>query len=203
MTQTYLQVNLKLQLSPNNLSSVPSKSSASSQQSLPQRSSNSSVQRSIDEIHSLPKPNAQTRQNRTKKGLTSTAQCTTETPFLNKLKERKLRREQKNKPKKPKQKPYRDKRKVVEKSTPDRRVAKTATRRTLLHQNDTQISTSSASTIDEQGDECLCVICGVPYGNDDDIWIECEVCLTWYHTICVNIDKLHIPNEFTCNGCDN
>ena len=147
------------------------------------------------------------KQNRTRNGLTSTAQCTTDTPFLNKLKERKTRREAQkvgmNK-KISKQKLYQKKGKLVEKVKPGRRVwngNKRAARWTLFHQYDKQ-SSASASTINEQEDEYFCGICRV-HGNDDDVWIECEACLSWYHTTCVNVDKLSIPDEFTCDECHN
>ena len=82
--------------SPQSLLSVSSSQlqvSNSSQSDQPSIASLQSSRKTIDEILSLPKPTTQTSKRKVK-GLTSTTQVPTDTPFLDRLKERKAVREE-------------------------------------------------------------------------------------------------------------
>ena len=46
----------------------------------------------------------------------------------------------------------------------------------------------------EQEDDVPCGVCGVKYGTDNDVWIECSDCSLWFHTSCVDIDEMCIPD---------
>ena len=47
-----------------------------------------------------------------------------------------------------------------------------------------------------------CGECGLPYGEDDELWIGCNgVCNGWYHILCVGIAEQNIPENFYCGHC--
>lgn len=53
-------------------------------------------------------------------------------------------------------------------------------------------------------EEFWCSVCSIKYTEKTDLeelWIECGVCLNWFHTSCVGIDENLIPEIFTCSTC--
>ena len=48
-----------------------------------------------------------------------------------------------------------------------------------------------------------CGICGVIFGVsvEDEYWIGCETCDSWFHSDCVNITPQNEPDKFYCSSC--
>jgi len=55
-------------------------------------------------------------------------------------------------------------------------------------------------TDSDSSSDCDCAVCGLPYGSDDKLWIQWEICKLWMHTTCVDIDS-NIPDVFVCDNC--
>ena len=186
----------------------------------PLRSSSSCKSLSIDEILTIPKA-AKAQKKKTRVGLTNTAQHVSESPFLQRLRDKKAAREEKQKPKtKSKAKPrgckLNSKRKV---RSPKTYRSAAARMRTCSQAKRVQVDTSSNSEADEndedepeeecsvqddrQDDECFCGVCEVKYGTEleSKIWIECSNCKAWYHTSCVEVEDNNIPDVFMCFEC--
>lgn len=183
---------------PSDLSDTSGQSQQSplSVQSLSVHSSASKSSRSIDEILVLPKSKVTSK--KTRAGLTTVTQCTTESPFLDRLRERKAMREERlKKTKKPKP---RSKHKIrAPKKTYQKKTA-SARLRTQIQQAKQKEQESDAN-ISAEEDE-MCGVCGVLYGTDNKLWIECGECTTWFHTSCVDVDDKSIPDVFLCPDCD-
>lgn len=177
--------------------SVPSVSSPSLQDS---------STKSVDDLFILPKPKSVSKRTRT--GLTTTAQCTTESPFLKRLQEKKAMREEKSQKKtakktkkKPKSKPKPKPRIRSPKKAYNVRKKTAAARLIAQIQQSKEIQDSDA-TVSSEDDEVPCGVCGVMYGTDDKVWIQCSECGLWFHITCVEISKKSIPDVFLCPDCD-
>lgn len=51
-------------------------------------------------------------------------------------------------------------------------------------------------------DTYFCGICHdqyVEYTDEEESWIECELCCTWFHFTCAGIES--VPQTFYCNDC--
>ena len=50
-----------------------------------------------------------------------------------------------------------------------------------------------------------CGVCGVLFGTSDEqeYWIGCENCDSWYHGDCVSITPENEPDKFYCSVCKN
>ena len=149
--------------------SEESSTSVQSRQSpLSLRSVHSST-KSVDDILVLPKPKAVSKKTRT--GLTTTTQCTTDSPFLKQLKERKKSREErqrekttkKMKPKaKPKSKPKirSPKRAYRKKTAATQRKKGVPARKTSSARLMAQMQQAEEKSESEQEEE-PCGVCGV------------------------------------------
>ena len=73
---------------------------------------------------------------------------------------------------------------------------KTVAARLLTRSIQLQQSEEESATSAEQEDDAPCGVCGVKYGTDNDVWIECSDCSLWFHTSCVDIDEKCIPDGF-------
>ena len=184
-----------------NEDSLPSNSSLSTSQNSSSLRSSSSVrsatlsshsQTSIDDILVLPKTKVS---KSTRAGLTSTAQCVSESPFLQRLRQRKLEKQAKCSKLKPKSRSKAKPKKMPPKRCVKRRQAATA----RILARDQNADTSSS---EDENEEYFCGVCHIKYGADDEVWIQCNNCATWYHTTCVEVDIDNIPDVFLCFECD-
>ena len=51
---------------------------------------------------------------------------------------------------------------------------------------------------------CYCGACGDVYEETTDEveeWIACDNCETWFHFSCVQINPVHVPEQFFCSEC--
>lgn len=46
-----------------------------------------------------------------------------------------------------------------------------------------------------------CPICGLIYGEDESVWICCDICNTWYDLKCSMVTDDNIPDEYICQDC--
>lgn len=130
--------------------------------------------------------------------MTTTAQYTTESPFLERLKERKAKREDREKKTsakktKPKSRPKSARKIRSPKKTYKRKKTASARLRDKIQQEQDESS---------EDEDVPCGVCGVIYGTDDKVWIQCSECELWFHTSCVNIDEGSIPDVFMCPDCE-
>lgn len=182
------------------------------QQSVPSVSSQSLCNSSIDSLLVLPKPVHSKRRRRT--GLTTTTQITTQSPFLKRLREKKAMREQQSKKtaKKTNAKKQKSTPKPKSKLKPKPRIRspkkayntrkKTASACLLAQtQQAKDAIQSSDTTVSSEDDEVPCGECGIIYGTDDKVWIQCE-CSQWFHISCVGIGEKSIPDVFLCPDCE-
>ena len=77
---------------------------------------------------------------------------------------------------------------------------KTAAARLIAQSKEIQDSDVTVSSEDD--DEVPCGVCGVMYGTDDEVWIQCSECGLWFHITCVEISKKSVPDVFLCPDCD-
>ena len=49
--------------------------------------------------------------------------------------------------------------------------------------------------------EAECPKCGLVYGEDTSMWIQCDACNVWYNLECTNVNKDKIPDFFNCESC--
>ena len=45
------------------------------------------------------------------------------------------------------------------------------------------------------------VKCGLVYGEDNSVWIQCDSCGLWYDLKCTNVNHDNIPEAFSCEIC--
>ena len=200
--------------------STPNSSPAASKISTASVESNSDDTRStttvssIDDILKLPKSKTHSKKTTS---LTHLAQDVTSSPFLAKLQEKKMIREKKEKEKAAKQKRCNKKRlpgRRAKKTSPCTKKASTRTTRTtrkktasarLLSSKSTPIAEISSQSSDDESDNdgigTPCGECGMLYGQDDKLWIECEECKTWMHVECAGLDPDNLPDLFLCDSC--
>ena len=57
-----------------------------------------------------------------------------------------------------------------------------------------------SDTDSDSSSDCDCAICGLPYGSDDKLWIQCDECKSWMHISCVDIES-GIPDVFLYDNC--
>ena len=57
-----------------------------------------------------------------------------------------------------------------------------------------------SDTDSDSSSDCDCAICGLPYGSDEKLWIQCDGCKLWMHTSCVDLES-DIPDVFLCDNC--
>ena len=53
-------------------------------------------------------------------------------------------------------------------------------------------------TDSDSSSDCDCVICGLPHGLDEKLWIQYNGCKLWMHTSCVDLSS-DIPDVFLCD----
>lgn len=60
-----------------------------------------------------------------------------------------------------------------------------------------------SAEVTESSDIYYCGSCEGVFGesNEEEYWIGCETCDTWYHGECVNIKPANEPSEFYCSAC--
>ena len=58
-------------------------------------------------------------------------------------------------------------------------------------------------TVDDEGEEseAECPKCGLVYGEDNSVWIQCDSCGLWYDLKCTNVNHDNIPEAFSCEIC--
>ena len=165
----------------------------------------STTSESIDDILSLPQMKTPPKRKQ-RSALTSTAQCLTDTPFIDKLKEKATtgRKTQPEK-KKPAKKEPAKKKQATPKIT--RYGTRTAARRrkSIVPHGTKQKETMEDNKCNEMSDDedCECSLCGVRYGTEDGVvlWISCDLCSKWMHTKCAQIINDNIPEVFQCQEC--
>ena len=164
---------------------------------------------SIDDILKIPKSKTHSKKATS---LTHLAQDVTSSPFLAKLEERKKTREKKEKKKPLKQKickkkrvPGRNAKKTSSKSPYTRKAStckKTASARLMSSKSTPTAEISSQSSDGEDdGIGTPCGECGMLYGQDEKLWIECDECKTWLHVDCAGLDSDNLPDLFLCDSC--
>ena len=61
---------------------------------------------------------------------------------------------------------------------------------------------SSSQSESEMESEAECPRCGLMYGEDDSMWIQCDSCKLWWDFQCSGLsDSENIPNIFNCDNC--
>ena len=174
---------------------------------------------SIDEILTIPKAAVKAQKKKSRVGLTNTAQHVSESPFLQRLRDKKAAREEKQKPKtkskaKPQGRKVNSKRKVRSPKTYHTAAARMRTRsqakrvrvNTEADENEgseDEPEEECSVQDDQEDEECFCGVCEVKYGTEleSKIWIECSNCKAWYHTSCVEVEDNNIPDVFMCFNC--
>ena len=64
------------------------------------------------------------------------------------------------------------------------------------------ISPSVSPTKSDIESEAECPRCGLMYGEDDSMWIQCDNCGLWWDLECSGLgDRENIPNTFICGNC--
>ena len=164
---------------------------------------------SIDEILTILKAAAKA-QKKIRVGLTNTAQHVSESPFLQRLRDKKTAREEKQKPRMKSKAKSQD-----HKLNPKRKVRSPKTYRSAAAHMVTHSQADSKAKADtledepevqydrEGDDECFCGVCEVEYGTEleSKMWIECSNCKAWYHTFCVEMEDNNIPDVLMCFKC--
>ena len=158
---------------------------------------------SMDEILTIPKAAAKAQKKKTRVGLTNTAQHVSESPFLQRLRDKKAAREEKPKPKtkskaKARSRKLNSKCKVRSPKTYHSAAARMSTRSQAKHvqvntdkNEDSEDEPEEECSVqdDRKDDKCFCGVCEAKYGTEleSKIWIECSNCKAWYHTSCVEV----------------
>ena len=63
---------------------------------------------------------------------------------------------------------------------------------------------NNEGTCVEKQSKVVCIECETLYDQDegDGKWIECEVCLNWYHALCVGVSEEEADDvQFVCDSC--
>ena len=63
---------------------------------------------------------------------------------------------------------------------------------------------NNEATCVEKQSKVVCIECETFYDQDegDGKWIECEVCLNWYHALCVGVSEEEADDvQFVCDSC--
>ena len=57
--------------------------------------------------------------------------------------------------------------------------------------------------VDDESEEseAECPKCGLVYGEDNSVWIQCDSCGLWYDLKCTNVNHDNIPEAFSCEIC--
>ena len=79
-----------------------------------------------------------------------------------------------------------------------------ATRRKKKAEPVKQAEKRLLTTADNQNESCKCGVCDEEYEEEtleEELWIECNSCLSWFHGDCVGVFSTNIPEVFVCNFC--
>ena len=67
-----------------------------------------------------------------------------------------------------------------------------------------KVNASTTSTTQLKQSRAMCTECEMYYDMDDGEgkWIECELCLNWFHAACVGVDEDTDEAHFVCDSCN-
>lgn len=178
----------------------------------------------LSEVLALPKPKMQKKKKF--RGITSRAQCITDTEFLKKLEAKKQEKTDKQKAKEAR-KVEREKVKRMKEAEKELRKVKKGQKRIqkrkgqriirgqrkkgeteslVKHMQKLSITCPEGLSELEQDSQsesdAECPKCGQVYGEDESVWICCDSCNKWFDWKCSGLsDAKRIPDVFTCENC--
>ena len=153
-------------------------------------------------------------QKKRRRAINSRAKCLTDNEVLEDLKareEEKVRKEEElrvRKQERQRKKEEKLKEKARKKPTQKKKQpckTKITTRRKMKELSE-QLQRLSIQVTDEtesgdESSEAECPNCGLAYGEDDSVWIQCDSCGLWWDLKCTEIDDKNIPDIFICKKC--
>lgn len=169
----------------------------------PPSDTRSDVSSDLGDILTYPKAPTNQKKRKGRPGLTTSATCITDDEFLQKLKDQEAKKQEEAAAKEARR--VERERKKLEKISLTSQKQKGRKPRTRAKSRK-PMATGSEEDSDgcvtsEEGSTCTCPRCGLVYGEEDAIWICCDVCNTWFDLGCTVIDPDHIPQIFYCEDC--
>ena len=146
----------------------------------------------LSELLALPKPRLQKKK---RVAVNSEAKCITDDDVLLELKTKAREKEEKDKEKERRreERKLNKEAKLKEKAALKKKPQKTrrkSQRKTVVEKlQDLSLSDSEAE----------CPECGLLYGEDDSLWIQCDACGAWWDVNCAGVSD--IPDSFVCRKC--
>lgn len=172
----------------------------------------------LSDILALPKPKAPQKKRR--QAVNSKAQCITDIAVLQELKakeqekvqkeeEKRMRKLERQRKKEAKLKCKRATRKTRAVETSGAHMRPTRSRKNksdtpILKQLQILSLTSGSETSQSESEaesEAECPKCGLVYGEDNSVWIQCDGCGLWWDLRCSGVDADNIPDTFNCETC--
>ena len=186
--------------------------------------SSTTTSSALSSILALPKPKAPQRKRR--QAINSKARCITDIDVLQELKTkeqekvrleeekrmRKLERQRKKEAKLKEKQCKRSTRKTKAVETKHSgaymttRSCKSKSDKPILEQlQSLSLADDSETSQSESGteSEAECPKCGLVYGEDNSVWIQCDSCGLWWDLKCSGVDDADdIPDMFNCEKCN-
>ena len=68
----------------------------------------------------------------------------------------------------------------------------------------TRQAKKNSASLPRQSEQWHCGTCGLPYQSQTDeteLWIACDMCDTWYHSLCEQLTELPNTEKYVCIKC--